>query len=342
MKQFDPKKLGEEADEMIRQQSQKPEATETPEEETVEAVEDAEVEGVDAIAQADSTAATDQGVQAEEALGDEEVVDSSKVMSEMQKQIDTAEQRWKVLQGMIAKKDAEIDTMRDLLATMSKQQPQEVATPAQEPAAQLVTDEDVNEYGKEYVDFVARVSAQTLHNELTNNPALASLNERLQRLEGSVQGVAQTSADTAQNIFFNELTTAVPAWRELNNDPSFLKWLDEVDQFAGETRIDLLQHAVKQNDAMRAAKFFVAYQQENAPVMQEQEEASAELSGKEKLVAPGRARATTPRPDAKRNWTRAEIAKLYDDKMQGKITAKEFDKLERDIFAAQSEGRIAA
>lgn len=337
-KQFDPQKLGEEADEMIRQQSQQSEATDTPEEETVEAVEGNEVEGVDAIAEVDSTPTSDQGVQTEEELDDEAVADSSKVLAEMQKQIDTAEQRWKVLQGMITKKDAEIDTMRDLLATMGKQQTQEAATPAQ-PATPLVTDADVNEYGKEYVDFVTRVAEQTLLN--TNSPSAAEFDARLQRLEGSVQGVAQTSADTAQNIFFNELTTAVPAWRELNNDASFLKWLDQVDQFAGATRIDLLQHAVAQNDAVRAATFFNAYQQETAPATQEQEAAPAP-SGKEKLVAPGKARATAPRPDQKRNWTRAEIAKLYDDKMAGKITAKEFDKLERDIFAAQNEGRIAA
>jgi hypothetical protein len=41
-------------------------------------------------------------------------------------------------------------------------------------------------------------------------------------------------------------------------------------------------------------------------------------------------------------WTRPEIAKLYDDKMAGRISQAEFDKLEADIFKAQRENRIAA
>jgi len=346
MAKFDPKKLGEEADEMIRSQGQKPEDTETPTTETVEVVEGTEAAPEDAIAQVDSTATTDQGVQSEETLADETVVDSGTALANMQKQLDTAEQRWKVLQGMIDKKDEELNTMRGLLADMSQRPTQEAAAPEQEPAQPLVTDEDVSEYGKEYVDFVARVSTQAFRNELNNNPVMASLDSRLKALEGSVQGVEQTSANTAQTIFFNELTSVVPQWRALNNDASFLQWLDQVDPFTGETKLNLLQHAVAQQDSARAATFFASYEQETAqaptPAPQETETTAQAPSGKEKLVAPGKTTAAAPLPDSKRNWTRAEITKLYDDKMSGKITAKEFDRLERDLFAAQADGRIAA
>lgn len=338
MTEFNPKKLGEEADEMIRQQAQSDGTSETPEVETPELEAVAEVsETDDAIAQADSTTATDQGVESDEVPGDDVVVDHSAALAGMQKQLDTAEQRWKVLQGMIDKKDAELGTMRDLLASLNKQPaPQEVAAQPQAPAQ--VSEEDVKEYGQEYVDFVTRVARAQ-----NSGADMSQFDARLKALEGSVQGVEQTTADTAQTIFFSELTQAMPEWRALNNDASFLQWLDQIDPFAGTSRKDLLQYAVSQGDAPRAATFFSAYTQETAPAPTgevETPETPAAPSGKDKLVAPGRSRATPPKPDAKRNWTRAEITKLYDDKMAGRITAKEFDKLERDLFAAQSDGRI--
>lgn len=343
MTQFDPKKLGEEADELIRKQAEQEGEGETPEE-TPELTSEDDTGTDDAIAQADSTPATDQGTQSEEIPSDD-VVDNSKAITDMQKQLDAAEQRWKVLQGMIDKKDRELDTMRDLLATVSKPAPQEVAAPVVDQAQPLVSDEDIKEYGKDYADFITRVSRQASREELSASQLLSSIDARLKNLEGSVEGVEITTANTAQNVFFSDLTSLVPDWKMLNNDPSFLQWLDQVDPFAGEAKLGLLQHAVSAGDATRAAKFFETYKLETTP--EATPEAPAEVtppasSGKDKLIAPGKATATTVTSDEKRNWTTAQINKLYDDKMAGKITTKEFDKLERDLFAAQSEGRIAA
>lgn len=346
MTQFDPKKLGEEADELIRQQAKQASEGETqPEEETIEEetqaqAEEAEAVQEEAIAQAESTAATDQGIESDEVIAEEATADSSKVLEQMQKQIDAAEQRWKVLQGMITKKDAELDAMRDLLASINQQKVQEEPAPKQEPVT-LVTEDDVKEYGKEYVDFMTRLAKQTFLNE-SGNADFAGLAARLDALEGSVKGVEQTSANTAQTMFLTDLGAVVPDWRDLNTDPSFLKWLDQVDTFTGEPRLGLLQLAVNNNDAARAAAFFNAYKQETGQVTKPATEPAPASRGKEKLVAPGKAKTATATPEAKRTWTNASIAKLYDDKMKGRISQKEFDKLERDLFAAQAEGRITA
>lgn len=338
---FDPKKLGEEADELIRNQTKQAEDGDTPEvEETQELVEETETVEDEAIAQAESTAATETGVQSEEIPSDD-AVDNSAALAEMQKKIDAAEQRWKVLQGMIAKKDTELDTMRELIADMNARQPeQEVA--AQAPVVQkLVTDEDISEYGKDYVDFAVRAGSQGARNELSSNQLIANMEARIKQLEGSVEGVAATSANTSQNMFYNELSSLAPDWQGLNNDASFLQWLDQVDPYAGAAKKDLLQHAASNMDATRAAEFFNAYLRETQPQETKQAQPAASR-GKDKLVAPGKTKATAPQSDEKHVWTRAEIAKLYDDKMAGKISAKQFNELERDIFAAQTEGRVAA
>ncbi|GMQ92431.1 MAG: hypothetical protein BMS9Abin11_1760 [Gammaproteobacteria bacterium] len=340
MTNFDPKKLGEEADELIRNQSQKPEDSDTPDPETLELVDDAVADPEVAIAQADSTSATDQGTPPEEIQDDDAVVDTNLALADMQKQLDTAEQRWKVLQGMLTKKDEELGAMRDLLAGMS-QPAQEVPAASQEPAKSLVTKADIEEYGQEYVDFITRVSLSAVQGQLGSSTELNALASRITLLEGSVQGVEQASANTAQSVFFSELTKISPEWRVLNNDASFLQWLDKVDPFTGETRASLLSLAVSNSDSARAATFFNAYQSETAPAPaapQEPADTAPAPTGKDKLVAPGKTKAVAPVPNEKRNWTRAEIAKLYDDKMSGKITGKEFDRLERDIFAAQTDG----
>lgn len=334
---FDPKKLGEEADQMIQQlnqtQGDAPPAEEQP-------------AGAEAIAQEVVNAQSDdQGVQPGPAVpaATEPPAEQAAPTVELdllRKQIEAAEQKWRVLQGMINKKDEEIEAMRQLFASLNAK-PQPAAAESLPDA--VVSARDIKEYGQDLVDFVQRVTRASLSEvraQLTRD-----LEARFGKLEGSMQHVEQTTARTAQERFYDALTTEMPDWRAMNVDPAFLGWLELSDAFAGVPRMQLLRDAVASHDAHRASAFFAAYKREAAPAPTAEvpTPAPAPVKNLERLVAPGKAKPVTPKAEGtKRTWTRADIARLYDDKMSGRISAHEFAEAERDMFAAQRDGRIAA
>jgi hypothetical protein len=344
MAKFNPKKIGEEADEMIRQLNQQGEAP---------AEEQAESADPSAIAQNEDGETSEGTAEVISINGDTPAEDNSvqAQLAEMQKQIAQSDHRWKVAQGMIAKKDEELSVMRELLAEMRQQpqaQQQTDTAQVQTVAENLVTKDDVREYGEEMIDMMTRVAKSVAGADVQK--ALNAMDARLSKLEGSVKTVEQTSGKTAQNIFFTELSRKASGWQQLNTDAGFLTWLEEVDPGTGLTKQELLTDAVGRRNVERAAYFFNAYKEKTGMVTptdaapQQQQPQAPQASGKDALVAPGRPRGGTPpqQGSEKRMWTRAEIAQLYADYRNKRITAKEFQKLERDVFAAQREGRIAA
>lgn len=333
---FDPKKLGEEADEMIAKLNQG-ESVDAEEQPIQDVAEEQEAEQEEAITEVTDEVAEDQGEETPTSVEEVQGKDYSEELELLKKQAEAAEQRWKVLQGMINKKDEEIEAMRQLFAEMSSEREapkQEATTEVKE----LITTKDREEFGNELVDFVSRASTQAVSKSIAE--LMNGINKRIDTIENSIKGVEKTTASTTENLFFSELGKLAPNYQQLNTDPSFLQWLEVVDPFTGVSKLQLLHDAQQKSDVRRAAAFFNAYTEETTPKEVVQEEPAS--NPKAKLVAPGKTKPATPRQEGKRVWTRAEIAKVYDDKMAGKISAKKFNELERDIFAAQSEGRIAA
>jgi len=349
---FDPKKLGEEADQLIQNLNQQQAQAAEAEEPAEAAVEDQAVEmEADAIADDEVVAIDDQGTSDhtnESPEAEPQAATDSEAIAELRKQIEASEQKWRVLQGMINKKDQELEAMRELFAQVESTPPaaeeQKLSVPQATPQ---LTQKDVEEYGSELVDMVKRAAQDVSSN--TTAEILQLVEERLKKLEGSVQTVEQSTARTAQEVFFDSLTKSVPNWQQLNTDETFLNWLNQPEPMVGAPRLQLLQDAVAKQDVRRAASFFNTFEQlmgvSEEPASTEEPaetEASAPSEKLAKKVVPGRGRAATPKGQGdKMEWDRKSIAKLYDDKRLGRISPKEFDKLERDLFRAQSEGRIA-
>jgi hypothetical protein len=335
---FDPKKAGEEADQLIQKLNQiggdEPASTEH---------QTAEEDG--AIA----TAAVDQGVAptgAEATPASGSADDPIKGLSE---ELRVANQRWKVLQGMLDRKDEEITNMRTLLAQLSQQQTAQAqaAQPAA-PEGPVVTDKDRKEFDADLIDLMTRIAGGEVRRALAEFQN--SMDGKLGELRSSVEGVTTVTNRTAQEIFFESLSAAVPNWEQVNVDPAFLNWLQVADPFTGQKRLDLLTAAYQEMDARRTAAFFVTFAKETgtataAPTPTATAPA-APAAGKRSvssLVTPGKSKATPPAASENgKIWTRAEISKLYDDRMRNAISSSEFDKLEADLFRAQTEGRIAA
>lgn len=263
----------------------------------------------------------------------------------------TYEQRWRSLQGMYNADTTRLRAENNQLSQRVGQLEQlltSLSTPQQQPAAQthvdkLITDKDVEDYG-DSIDVMRRAAREEV---AAANQQVADLRDMVMQLQANVvpkvDGVMQRQALNAEQVFWTELSSYVPDWREINANQEFHNWLLEIDPLSGLNRQTYLDTAQNQLNAQRVAGFFKTWQSLNSgPVAQSPRSVTA--SQLEKQIAPGRGRsasAVVNNNDTK-SYTRADVAKFFDDVRKGmyKGREQERDRIERDIFASQREGRI--
>jgi hypothetical protein len=335
---FDPKKSGEEADQLIAGMNREGEA---PSEDR--AAEEATITAGKPTVEVDGGTedAPLADVPVEEPVVVSEVPDVvTTQLADMQKMLDTSEQRWKVAQGMIEKKDGELEDMRALFAKLAADQtkaPTDPEAPAQ-PAA-TVTAEDIEEFSPELHKFIGKVAGDVARQLIAEAGQVTSAS--ISTLQGTVDTVTETNTLTAQQLFDQRLTAQVTNWETVNTDPAFIAWLREADPFTGRTKLELLQDAYAVRDVNTTANFFRAFTGANAPPVEATVEPPRPNAAD--YVSPGKSKSSTaPAKTEGKQWSRTDISKLYDDKLKKRISQKNFDEQERDLFAAQQENRIVA
>jgi hypothetical protein len=262
------------------------------------------------------------------------------------------EQRFRSLQGRLeterrnnASLVDKVGSLENMISHMQVSGALTEPPPAVQPMQRLVTEQEMADYGDEMLDVVGRRAREAFM------PDFSQIVNRLDRIEGRLDGVGNVMARTQQEKVYDLLDAAVPEWQQLNFDQNFKTWLAQEDPFSGEQRQKLLTQAFDRHDANRVVRFFQGFITEatGTPPGQQARAPSAPPdtgSGKPSLVdyaAPGRARSAPQElsPD-KPIYTTAAIAKFMADKRTGKFRGREAeaDATERDIYLAQHEGRI--
>lgn len=258
------------------------------------------------------------------------------------------EQRYRTLQGMynaeVPRLQAHnrdlanrVQQLEGLLSTMSQQK-------ASTPPAQvkLVTDKDVEEFGEETIDVVRRAAREEYVPALEK---IAQLEQTIQQLQSNVvpqvQSVLQNQAASTDQQFWAGLQHHVPNWREVNNNPLFHKWLLEYDPLTGVKRQNILEDAQRRYDLPRVVAFFNTWIGMNG----NGNNANSSSSKLDSQIAPGRSRGagnSANTSQQNRTYTPRDIEMFFNDVRMGKYKGKEAerDRIERDIFAAQKDGRI--
>lgn len=263
---------------------------------------------------------------------------------------ETYAQRWRSLQGSYnatvrqkSELEQRVQQMEQLLASLSAQKSTAPA-PVQEQTQpqQLISQQEVDEYG-ESIDVMRKVSREEL---IPVAQRLAQIEGLLQQMQANVvpqvQAVAQRQQVTAEQQFWSDLTAYVPNWREVNDNDGFQTWLLETDPLTGVARQTYLEEAQRSLDAHRVSAFFRTWLESTgqASVAQSTPAPSNELA---KQVAPGRSRGSgAPASSQPKTYSPEDIKKFFNDVRTGKYKGREQerDRIERDIFAAQREGRI--
>jgi hypothetical protein len=246
------------------------------------------------------------------------------------------EQKYRVLQGKYSaevvrvQRDAraageENAQLKARLNDLESEIAQLKSAPA--PRAPEITPEEREQYGEEFVNFVAKVAQ-------ANTPKAPSFD--MSAVEDRLRPVEEVAVKAARATFFQDLTPLAPSWQALNTDPGFLAWLADADPLTGMQRQVLFDDAYGKLDVHRVAAFFTAYGGQSVgavpnglPTMEEQ-------------VGPASGGNTPPPPvpGQKRIWGRGEIAAFYEQVRRRQLTTEEAARTEAEIQAAQREGRV--
>ena len=261
----------------------------------------------------------------------------------------TIEQKYKTLQGMYNAEVPRLHAEKRELSNRVQQLEQLIASmnaapaPQQAPAQSLITEQDMEDYG-DSIEVMRKVFREEMSSKDTE---INDLKRLVRQMQGTVipqvHQLSQSHAVSNEQRFWADLQTAVPDWQDINGSQEFQAWLLEVDPLTGIPRQTYLDDAQRNMDARRVANFFTAWKGmtggQDARIQRESQPAS-EL---ERQVAPGKGRSGGAKPQGEaKSYTSEDIKKFFSDVQKGKYKGREAerDRIERDIFAAQREGRI--
>jgi hypothetical protein len=180
-----------------------------------------------------------------------------------------------------------------------------------------ITDQDVQNYGPELIN-------------LTQRSALHAVAPHLQNLEQQNAEMQRRLAVEARRNLDAAVERAIPNYRELDQDPEWHRWLLGIDSLSGRQRQQLLNEATASGDAQRVLSFFRSFFR-----------GAGQGADTGQTAQPRSQRVPTWGPD-RPTYTRAQIAKLYEQHLRGayKDREAEWQRLEADIIRASGEGRI--
>lgn len=279
----------------------------------------------EATAQEPTQQAEDSSPSAEPESG---TADAERLQAELEK----ADQRNRTLDGMIRARDRELQETRQRLDALEAQL-QEQASQPQQPEQPAWSDSDEDTFGADLVRYIHDVA------ERVAAKALGSLPDEVAKLKSGLDQTSQMTAVSAQDTFETKLTKLSPNWRELDADQAFIDWLE-----ARPTLHRTMHAAVKALDAQGVADVFNTY----AELTQVRSDSKADKRRREleDQAAPPKQRQTSPaavEQEPENLWTRSEIEQVYRTKRgrDGRqLTPEEWDAIQREIAAAQAQGRV--
>jgi hypothetical protein len=215
---------------------------------------------------------------------------------------------------------------------------EKVKTQQEDPFKDVFTQEDVDVLGPEAIDVFKRALKTTSTRQPVDSDEIKELREELQRMKEdrvkSAEKEAASLEETAFEKFKVSLSKAVPTWKEIDVNPKFAEFIDEVDPFSGLPRKVLFQRAVQGRDTQRVALFYEDF----IKLMPKSKEEI--LAGK--VTPTGSAHSESAEPKSNKVYSLRDYEAFMDDFARGKYRgrAKEAQILEAKFDRAFREGRL--
>lgn len=188
------------------------------------------------------------------------------------------------------------------------------------------------DYGEEFVALAKRNAA---------------LEAQIQELKAVLESVTAQTRETAAERYAAKVVELCPRFYEIDSDPAFAQWVEEIDPLSGISRKALLLEAHQAMDADRVAGIYNEYARQSG--MMTKERGSTPSAAKRSYrppdvqaqAIPDASGSSSPSDsEGKRLWTREMIRKFYADMAKGRYTAERAAAIEKDLHAAVREGRV--
>ena len=249
------------------------------------------------------------------------------------------EQKYKTLKGMY---DAEVPRLhaqvKDLTARLDNLQRAPEPKPEPKAAAvheKLVTDADVQAFGEDLIEVQRKVAREVASEFRKDLDDLKAENVKLR------EQLNTTGNKVSESTFETRLHRLVPDFEEINVDPRWIDWLNEVDPLLRGPRKSVAEQAYVTGDAEGVAHYVKMFKDSLGTVEQPKPKA-AEL---ERQIQPSRSAASAPSTSQKgKVYTDSQIQDLYRkaSQMASRGQLEDARKLEAEIDAAFMEGRVTA
>ena len=172
-------------------------------------------------------------------------------------------------------------------------------------------------------------------------PTLAKLQSELTQLQRQSGNISTELVKTRRQTLEDDLDSAVPNWRVINESSEFLDWLDKFDIIAGTTRRVALASAYKNLEVPRVVGIFEVYVREHPEAASA---SNAPSVSSESLLAPtsrgGQAPATPEGAASKRLISESEIRDFYTRVRKKQVSPEEYARFDAELAVATREGRV--
>lgn len=256
---------------------------------------------------------------------------------------ETWQQKYKTLKGMydaeVPRLHADMRELRSQVDNLRKAAETKPAEPVKPTTPEkLVTDADVEAFGSDLIEVqrkVAREVAAEFRGELD---AIKAENEKLR------EQLTSTGTQVSEASFEQRLHRLVPDFEQINADPKWIEWLNEVDPLLRGPRMSVAQEAFNQGDAAGIAHYVSMFKATLAPAPPA-EPTPSKAEELARQVQPNRsATSTAPTSQQGKVFTDMDIQKMFRRaiEMSAKGQNDEARKLEAEIDLAYKEGRVKA
>lgn len=250
--------------------------------------------------------------------------------------------RFETVQGIL---NAEMPRLNAQLKEQGTQiqtlvaQLQEKSTATEQPETPLVTSKDAEDFGADLIDMVRRVSTEAIRKEYAR--AVADLRKEfgdVKELQAQVGHVAERVGKSESEQFWDRVRTFVPDWATVDQDPSWIEFLDTTPDFAEDTYRVLASKAIQKGDAQKVARLVELWR---GPKIEAVPTTPATPKPDlQRQVTPSSSRASTPTPPAGKIWSRADYEAAMDPRNISRLGAVKADQLMAEATAAVAEGRV--
>lgn len=253
-------------------------------------------------------------------------------------------QRFDTLAG---KFDAEVPRLHqqirdqaERLAALSAQIEQPAAAPA---AGSPATQQDIDSFGEDLVDFVRRMAQEAIAAER------AQLEKRFGAVAQQVEQVQTHVVKSELSSFWREVIDLVPEWPAIDASPQWIAWLDTAPDYTEVTYRQLASQAIEKGKPDKIAKLVETWRKESGQVAypggngaQPPAPAPNPMPAQPSLssqVAPSTVKSGSA-PVSRKILTRADYEAMYDVRNVQRYGEKEAARLIAEADAAVAEGRV--